>query len=75
LKQQKPGVMPAQSKKMRVSGIVKISTASLITEVPSLLEPGVKTDYNETKTMYEKFWTKCHDYFVFKVDRNTPYQV
>jgi hypothetical protein len=48
--------------------LVEMSTASAITKVPSALEPGEKMDYNETKTMYEKFWTECQDYFVFEVD-------
>ena len=26
-------------------------------------------DYNETKTMYEKFWSECQDCFVFEVDK------
>jgi hypothetical protein len=68
-KWQKPGAMPTQSKKMGVSRVAEISTASAITKVPSSLEPGEKMDYNETKTMYEKFWTECLDYFVFEVDR------
>jgi hypothetical protein len=61
--------MPAQSKKMQVSRGAEISTASAITEVPSSLEPGEKIDYNEMKTMHEKFWTECQDCFVFEVDR------
>jgi hypothetical protein len=68
-KWQKPGEVPSQSKRMRLSRPAKVSTASAITEVPSSLEPGEKTDYNETKTMYEKFWTECQDCFVFEVDR------
>jgi hypothetical protein len=39
-----------------------------VTEVPSDLEPGGKTDYLETKTMYEKFWTECQEYFIWDVD-------
>jgi hypothetical protein len=54
---------------MRVSRVAEISIASAITKVPSSLEPGEKTDYHETKTMYKKFWTECLDYFVFEVDR------
>jgi hypothetical protein len=61
--------MPAQSKKMRVSRGAEISTTSVITEVLSSLEPGEKTDYNETKTVYKFFWTECQDYFMFEVDR------
>jgi hypothetical protein len=53
---------------MRVSQIAKMSTVSAITEVPSILEPGEKMDYNETKTMYEKFWTECQDCFVIEVN-------
>jgi hypothetical protein len=60
--------MPAQSKKLQVSQIAEISTTSMITKVPSSLELGEKMDYNETKTMYKKFWTKCQDCFVFEVD-------
>jgi hypothetical protein len=54
---------------MRLSRPAEVSTASAITKVPSSLELGEKTDYNETKTMYEKFWTECQDCFVFEVDR------
>jgi hypothetical protein len=68
-KRQKPGEVPSQSKRLRISRPADVSTASAITEVPSSLEPGEKTDYNETKTMYEKFWTECQDCFVFEVDR------
>ena len=38
-------------------------------EISSALEPGEKMDYNKTKTMYEKFWSKCQDYFDFEVDK------
>jgi hypothetical protein len=68
-KRQKPDEVLSQSKRMRLSRPAEVSTASVITEVPSSLEPGEKTDYNETKTMYEKFWTECQDCFVFEVDR------
>jgi hypothetical protein len=68
-KWQKPGAMPAESKKMRVSRIVEISTTSATTDVLSSLESGEKMDYNETKTMYKKFWTECQDCFVLEVDR------
>jgi hypothetical protein len=54
---------------MRVTRIRELSTTSAITEVPSSLELGEKTDYNETKTMYEKFWSECQDCFVFEVDK------
>jgi hypothetical protein len=30
-------------------------------------------DYNETKTMYKKFWIECQDCFVFKAD--TKYSI
>jgi hypothetical protein len=68
-KRQKPGAVPTTSKKMRVTRIGELSTTSAITEVPSSLEPGEKTDYNETKTMYKKFWSECQDCFVFEVDK------
>jgi hypothetical protein len=58
----------AQAKKMRSSGVGEMSTTSIVTEVPSDLEPGGKTDYLETKTMYEKFWTECQEYFIWDVD-------
>ena len=41
----------------------------MITEVPSTLESEEKTDYNQTKTTYEKFWLECQDCFVFEVDK------
>jgi hypothetical protein len=68
-KRQKPGAMLAQSKKMRVSRGAEICTASTITKVSSSRELGEKTDYNETNTMYKKFWTECQDFFVFEVDK------
>jgi hypothetical protein len=68
-KRQKPSEVPAQSKKMWVSQPAEISTAFAITEVPSSLEPKEKMDYNEMKTMYEKFWSECQDYFVFEVHK------
>jgi hypothetical protein len=74
-KQQKPGAMPTQSKKMRVSRGAEISKTSAITEVPSLLEPGEKIDYNETKIMYKKFWTECQDCFVFEVDKKVQISI
>ena len=40
---------------MRVTRPAEGSTASAVTDIPSTLEPGEKMDYNETKTMYEKF--------------------
>jgi hypothetical protein len=48
-----------QSKKMCTSGAREMSTTSSVTKVPSDLEPGGKTDYQGTKTMYEKFWVEC----------------
>jgi hypothetical protein len=54
---------------MRVTRIGELSTSSAITEIPSSLEPSEKTDYNETKIMYKKFWTECQDCFVFEVDK------
>jgi hypothetical protein len=72
-KRQKSGAMLAQSKKMRVSRLAEISTASAITKDSSALEPGEKLDYNETKAMYESFWTECQDCFVFEVD--TKYSI
>ena len=53
LKRPKQGGIPSQSKKMKVTGTVEMSTASAITEVPSELEPRRQTDYQETKTMYK----------------------
>ena len=47
----------------------EISTTSVITKVSSLLESGEKMDYNETKTMYKKFWTEYQDCSMFEVDR------
>jgi hypothetical protein len=53
---------------MKVIGTVEMSTASAITEVPSELEPRRQTDYQETKTMYKKFWTDYQSCYVFEVD-------
>ena len=58
---------------MRVSQPTEISTMSAITEDFFVLKPGEKLDYNETKAMYESFWTECQDYFVFEVD--TKYSI
>ena len=56
---------------MQISRPAEGSTASVViqSEIPSVLEPGEKTDYNEIKTMYEKFWSECQDCFVFEVDK------
>ena len=54
---------------MRVSWPVEGSTASTVIEILSEFELGENTDYNETKTMYEKFWSECQDCFVFEVDK------
>ena len=54
---------------MRVSRPAEGSTSSAVTEIPSALELGKKTDYKETKTMYEKFWSECQHCFVFEVDK------
>jgi hypothetical protein len=53
---------------MCTSGAEEMSTTSGVTEVLSNLEPGGKTDYLETKTMYEKFWTEYQKCFVWNVD-------
>ena len=68
-KRQKPGEVPSQSKRMRVYRPAEVSTSSTVTKIPSALEPGEKTDYKETKTMYKKFWSECQDCFVFEVDK------
>jgi hypothetical protein len=44
---------------MKLTGTVEMSTASAIMKVPSKLEPEKKTDYEETKMLYKKFWTEC----------------
>ena len=54
---------------MQISRLAEASTTSVVTEIPSKLEARENTGYNETKTMYEKFWSKCQDNFVFKVDK------
>ena len=61
--------MPAQLKKIWIFQGAEISTAFAITKVSSLFEPGEKIDYNETKTMYKKFWTIYQDCFVFKINK------
>ena len=53
---QKPREVPSQSKRMQISRPVEDSTTSAVKEISSELEPEEKTDYEETKTMYEKFW-------------------
>jgi hypothetical protein len=45
-----------------------MSTTSGMTEVPSNLESSGQTDYLETKIMYKKFWTECHECFVWNLD-------
>ena len=37
--------------------------------MPTILGPNEKADYNETKIMYEKFWSECQDCFVFEVEK------
>jgi hypothetical protein len=58
---------------MKVFGTAEMSSVIGIIEVPSNLKPSGITDYLETKTMYKKFWTKCQECFVFKVD--TKYSI
>ena len=74
-KRQQPGDLPMRSKRARVSRPAEGSTASAITQsdMPTVLGPGEKADYNETKTMYEKFWSECQECFVFEV--NTKFSV
>jgi hypothetical protein len=50
-----------------------MSTTSGITEVPFDLEYGGKIDYLKTKIIYKRFWTKCQEWFVIKVD--TKYSI
>ena len=54
-KRQKPREVPSQSKRMWISRPAEDSTAFVVKEIPSELEPEEKTNYKETKTMYEKF--------------------
>jgi hypothetical protein len=54
-KRHKPLGTPSLSKRMRVSRTVEINTTFVVIEVRSELEPGWQIDYEETKTMYEKF--------------------
>jgi hypothetical protein len=58
---------------MKTSTAGEMNTASRITEVPSDFESSGKTDYLETKVMYEKFWSEYQEYFVFEVD--TKYKI
>jgi hypothetical protein len=44
-----------QSKKMHTLGAGEMSTTTGVTEVPSDLKPGGRTDYLQTKTIYKKF--------------------
>jgi hypothetical protein len=53
---------------MRTSRAKEMSTTFGIIEVPSDLEPGGRMDYLEKKTMYKKFWTKCHKCFIWNID-------
>jgi hypothetical protein len=53
---------------MRVSRTAEMSTASGVTVVPFKLEQGGQTDYQKTKTIYDKFWIECQSCFVFEVD-------
>jgi hypothetical protein len=50
-----------------------MSMVSATTKVPFALELDEKTDYNEIKTIYKKFWIECQDCFVFEVD--TKYSI
>jgi hypothetical protein len=54
-KRQQAAVVLTQLKKMKTFGAGKMSIASEVTEVPSDLDPGGKTDYLETNTMYKEF--------------------
>jgi hypothetical protein len=74
-KRQQPGGAPTQSKRARVTRPAEGSTASAVTQsdMPTVLGPGESADYNETKTMYEKFWSECQECFVFEV--NTKFSV
>jgi hypothetical protein len=58
---------------MNTLGVGEMSMASKVTQVPSDFEPGRETNYLETKIMYENFWTKCQECFVFEVD--TKYEI
>jgi hypothetical protein len=55
---------------MRTSRAKEMSTTFGIIEVPSDLEPGGRMDYLEKKTMYKKFWTKCHKCFMERVPKD-----
>ena len=68
-KWQKLEEVPLQSKRMQVSRPAEGSIAFVLTKIPSDLEPRAKTDYNKTKTIYEKFLLECQDCFVFEVDK------
>jgi hypothetical protein len=46
-KRQQAGGSQAQAKRMRNSGTGEMNTTSIVTEVPSDLEPGGKTNYLE----------------------------
>uniref|UniRef100_A0A7I4AG42 Uncharacterized protein n=1 Tax=Physcomitrium patens TaxID=3218 RepID=A0A7I4AG42_PHYPA len=44
------------------------SIQSALTEVPAEFGPGKVAVHNEVQEIYEKFWTKCQDCFVFAMD-------
>ena len=50
-----------------------MSTTFIMIKVLSDLELGGKTNYLETKTMYEKFWIECQECFVWDV--GTKYEI
>jgi hypothetical protein len=52
-KWQNPAVLSSQSKKLKTSAAGEMSLVSMVTEVPTDLEIGGKTNYEETKVMYE----------------------
>ena len=68
-KRNKAGDLPSQSKRMKVARPAEVSIGSALTEIPKDLEPGETTDYTETKTNYEKFWSECQECFIFDVDK------
>jgi hypothetical protein len=72
-KRQNPVVLSTQSKKLKTSAAGEMSMALVVTKVPSDLEIGGKTNYEETKVMYEKLWSECQECFVFEVD--TKYEI
>ena len=58
----------SQRKRANVQGPAEASTASAITQVPAELEPSQEFDYAKIAIIYNKFWTECQSYFVFRVD-------